>query len=195
MKKTVFVTKQEIRTSYLNKRAALSREDRERFSTEIAEKLHDFLQTHPFKTFHVFLPSVRHMEINTLIIIRLLENWDGVRFVVPVSDYEKHSMKNVVYHNGDELKVDRFGIPEPVNHQEIDLKEIDAVITPLLAFDSEGHRLGYGKGFYDRFFASFEQSVVKIGISFFSALEEKLPSEENDIALDYCITPKDIYEF
>lgn len=189
------MTKQEIRKTYLEKRAALSENDRERLSTDIAEKLHDYLKTHPFKTFHIFLPSVRHMEINTLLIVRLLEQWDHVRFVVPVSDYDNYTMKNVLYHNGDELQIDRFGIPEPVTHTEVNLTEIDAVITPLLAFDKEGHRLGYGKGFYDRFFASFKQNVVKIGVSYFSALEGKLPSEENDIALDYCITPKKIYHF
>lgn len=189
------MTKQEIRKTYLEKRAALSENDRERLSTDIAEKLHDFLKTHSFKTFHVFLPSVRHMEINTLLVVRLLEKWDNVRFVVPVSDYDNHSMKNVLYQNGDDLQVDRFGIPEPVKHEEVNLTEIDAVITPLLAFDEKGHRLGYGKGFYDRFFASFEQKVAKIGVSYFSALEEFLPSEENDIALDYCVTPDKIYEF
>lgn len=189
------MTKQEIRKIYLEKRAALSENDREHLSTEIAKKLHDFLQTHSFKTFHIFLPSVKHMEINTLLIIRLLEEWDHVRFVVPVSDYDEHSMKNVLYHNGDALQIDRYGIPEPVNHTEVNLNEIDAVITPLLAFDKEGHRLGYGKGFYDRFFASFEQRVVKIGVSYFPALEAFLPSEENDIALDYCVTPERIYAF
>ena len=68
------------------------------------------------------------------------------------------------------------------------------VFVPLLAFDESGSRIGYGKGFYDRFLSKCRPDSVKIGLSFFQS-EPKIIHENIDFPLDYCITPKKIYTF
>ena len=69
------------------------------------------------------------------------------------------------------------------------------VFIPLLAFDQKGNRVGYGKGFYDKFLEQCKPKTVKIGLSFFSTEEEISDIYKNDISLDYCVTPQTIYKF
>ncbi|MDR9457609.1 MAG: 5-formyltetrahydrofolate cyclo-ligase, partial [Salegentibacter sp.] len=72
---------------------------------------------------------------------------------------------------------------------------LDLVFIPLLAFDKTGNRVGYGKGYYDRFLDSCKPGVIKIGLSFFEAEEEIKEMFETDVALDYCVTPNRVYQF
>ena len=69
------------------------------------------------------------------------------------------------------------------------------MFIPLLAFDQTGHRVGYGKGFYDLFLKNCKPETLKIGLSFFSAENEISDVFESDVKLDYCVTPKMIYRF
>ena len=72
---------------------------------------------------------------------------------------------------------------------------IDVVFIPLLAYDAKGHRIGYGKGFYDRFLQQCKPETLKIGLSFFEAETSIIPHEFTDISLDFCVHPKGIYQF
>jgi 5-formyltetrahydrofolate cyclo-ligase len=69
------------------------------------------------------------------------------------------------------------------------------VFVPLLAFDTTGNRVGYGKGFYDAFLSNVKPETIKIGLSFFEAETSIADVFENDVKLDYCVTPKKIYAF
>jgi 5-formyltetrahydrofolate cyclo-ligase len=93
------------------------------------------------------------------------------------------------------IKKNTWNIPEPINGIPIVTKQIDVVFVPLLAFDDSGHRVGYGKGFYDKFLANCKPEVIKIGLSFFKSIEKIVDVFENDIKLDYCVTPDKIYRF
>lgn len=88
-----------------------------------------------------------------------------------------------------------FGIDEPVNGTPFDTAEIDLVFVPLLAFDEAGYRVGYGKGYYDRFLRTCSPNVLKIGFSFFEAEQDIDDVNEYDIQLDICITPGKTYTF
>ena len=72
---------------------------------------------------------------------------------------------------------------------------IDVVFVPLLAFDKLGHRVGYGKGFYDKFLRGCRPKIIKIGLSFFEIEKPIEDTHLNDVNLDYCVTPKHIYMF
>lgn len=88
-----------------------------------------------------------------------------------------------------------FGIMEP---EEGDVLTPDIVITPLLAFDQKGYRLGYGGGYYDATIESLRQDkeITYIGVGYAEqAVLFKLPREEHDIPLDYMLTPKSIIDF
>jgi 5-formyltetrahydrofolate cyclo-ligase len=88
-----------------------------------------------------------------------------------------------------------WGIPEPIGGRIVEPAEFDVVLIPLLAFDVNGHRVGYGKGFYDRYLASCRPDCLKIGISFFEAVAPIVDVEAHDIPLDMAICPTQIYDF
>ncbi|MFZ0597958.1 MAG: 5-formyltetrahydrofolate cyclo-ligase, partial [Flavobacterium sp.] len=72
---------------------------------------------------------------------------------------------------------------------------IEVVFVPLLAFDNVGNRVGYGKGFYDKFLAQCKPRTIKIGLSFFEAENQIDDVFESDVKLDYCVTPEKIFRF
>jgi 5-formyltetrahydrofolate cyclo-ligase len=93
------------------------------------------------------------------------------------------------------IKVNDWGIPEPVDGVEIPASKIEAVFIPLLVFDQKGNRIGYGKGFYDEFLSRCTKEVVKVGLSLFPAEKEIEEVNEHDVPLDYCVSPEKIYNF
>jgi len=88
-----------------------------------------------------------------------------------------------------------FGLRQPATGNIISPEKIDLVLVPLLAFDDSGNRLGYGKGFYDRFLSKCRPDVLSIGLSWFEA-EQTLPEiGTHDVPLKYCVTPQRLYVF
>ena len=88
------------------------------------------------------------------------------------------------------LKVNSYGIPEPINGIEIDAEKIDLVFVPLLISDEKKYRVGYGKGFYDRFLAECRIDVKTIGLNFFKPIDCVEDVNEFDIPLNQVIYPK-----
>lgn len=84
---------------------------------------------------------------------------------------------------------------EPADGMIMDPQKLDIVFVPLLAFDKKGYRVGYGKGYYDRFLVKCRPDVIKIGFSFFEAVDSIEDINEFDVPLNFCITPRRIYEF
>ncbi|RWU07668.1 5-formyltetrahydrofolate cyclo-ligase [Pedobacter chitinilyticus] len=142
---------------------------------------------------HVFLPIVEKREPDTFLLIDWLQqNHSKMSIVVSRSNFSDHSMSHHPYQKED-LKANHYHIPEPQT-TEIFEGRIDMVLVPLLAFDQHGYRVGYGKGFYDRFLS--EINTRKVGISLFDILPEDISDvHKDDIKLDLCITPKQIYSF
>ncbi|MEY2811910.1 MAG: hypothetical protein RI991_905, partial [Bacteroidota bacterium] len=89
----------------------------------------------------------------------------------------------------------QYGIPEPTAGIEVTSDMIDVVVVPLLAFDKKGNRVGYGKGYYDRFLASCRNDVITIGLSFFPPVLSIDDIDFFDKKLDFCITPDSVYAF
>jgi 5-formyltetrahydrofolate cyclo-ligase len=88
-----------------------------------------------------------------------------------------------------------FGIPEPVISKEklVNPENIDLLIVPGICFDLAGNRLGYGKGFYDKFMTGL--NAIKIGVCFEEQLlkNKKIPAEATDVSLDFIVTEKGVY--
>src|SRR5690554_3395182 len=103
-------------------------------------------------------------------------------------------MNNFLLKKKTDIKDSNYGILEPVASIVIEPTMVDVVFVPLLAFDISGHRVGYGKGFYDRFLARCRMDAIFVGLSFFEA-ESKIDSTSDDIPLDFCVTPEKIYCF
>ena len=92
------------------------------------------------------------------------------------------------------LETGTFGIREPKaeSQRPLPLTQITAVILPGLAFDKQGNRLGYGKGFYDQFLQHFTVNPLLVAVAFSFQLLEKVPSEPHDVPVDYIVTPERI---
>lgn len=142
---------------------------------------------------HVFLPIVEKKEVNTTFLIEALQH--KLKIITSRTNWDTMEMENVELLPETELALNKWGVPEPLGGAIVPEQEVDVVIVPLLAFDVQGHRVGYGKGFYDKFLAKCKKEVIKAGVSFFGP-EEKIDDVfKEDIALDYCFTPAEIYQF
>ena len=102
--------------------------------------------------------------------------------IVPCCTDEAGNMIGVKINSFDELKEGFFGILEPETWVEFPKNKIDFAIVPALAFDKEGYRLGYGKGYYDRFLSDI--SPYKLGVCAKEFYMESLPHDEFDVKMD-----------
>ncbi|WP_316779790.1 5-formyltetrahydrofolate cyclo-ligase [Pedobacter antarcticus] len=145
------------------------------------------------RTVHLFLPIEEKNEPDTFLFIDWLRReHPEITIVIPRADFETSLMTHHVFAGREMLQKNKFQIWEPIDDQEHSA-EIDLVLVPLLAVDVRGYRVGYGKGFYDRF---LEASVaLKVGVSFFAPEGEISDVHENDIRLDCCLTPDTIVYF
>ncbi len=187
------MTKSKLRRLYKKRRAELSDELIEAESLVIANHILNLnIWNHSF--YHVFLSITEHKEINTGYILNILSGKDK-NIVISKTNFETVTMVHYLLTDATLIRKNNHNIPEPVDGIEIETLKVDVVFVPLLAFDKQGHRIGYGKGFYDKFLSECKPETIKIGLSFFEA-EEKIEGIFNsDVALDYCVTPKTIYRF
>jgi len=185
--------KKEIRIHYKNLRKELSEEAIEEKSLAIANNLIQ-LPVWDKTYFHVFLPIVEHKEVDTEFILHLLSGKDK-EIVISKSDFETRTMTHFLLTDNTKIKKNEFNIPEPVNGLQVQSSNIDVVFVPLLAFDNFGNRVGYGKGFYDKFLSECRPETIKIGLSFFESVNQIDDVFESDVKLDYCVTPLKTYTF
>ncbi|MCM5662456.1 5-formyltetrahydrofolate cyclo-ligase [Galbibacter mesophilus] len=187
------MNKTELRLQYKNKRSLLTPSNIEDFSIAIANQLLP-LPIWDKTYFHLFLSIEKQKEIDTSYILSILQGKDK-EVVISKSNFETGELINYLLTDNTKIKVNPYGIPEPVDGIEIPNKKIEVVFIPLLAYDKQGNRIGYGKGFYDRFLASCNKNVIKIGLSFFPPEEKIEDVSIQDIALDFCVTPEKIIKF
>ncbi|WP_299604827.1 5-formyltetrahydrofolate cyclo-ligase [uncultured Aquimarina sp.] len=187
------MSKNELRAKYKALRSKLENDQIDDLSLDISNHLLQ-LDIWEKSFYHIFLSIQKQKELNTEFILHILQGKDK-NIVVSKSNFKDNSLEHMLLTDNTVLKVNDWGIPEPVDGIPIPESKIDVVFVPLLAFDQLGNRVGYGKGFYDKFLSKCNPETIKIGLSFFSAeelIENVLPT---DIALDFCVTPQKIYDF
>ena len=190
----IILKKDIVRKTYLKKRHSLPSTEFEKYSSRLIQNTIELIKKYELKCVHCFLPIHTKDEINTLPIIQYC--WkNNIKVVVPVSNFKEGTMRNAAFSPSTKTKQAKYNITEPIDPIWIENNNIDLVITPLLAFDTKGYRVGYGKGFYDRFFASLHKNVKKIGISLFSPCEVVEDINEHDVPLTCCVTPNKNYSF
>lgn len=150
----------------------------------------------PRWTVHLFLPIAGNQEPNTYAIAEWLrKQYPDIRLVLPKTERGSNRMNHVVWDAKTTLEPNDWGIPEPVAGTTVLPQDIDAVFLPLLIFDEQGNRIGYGKGFYDRFLTECRPATRKIGISLFEAVKVITDVSAHDVAMDLCVTPTRIWSF
>ena len=187
------MTKKELRLKYKELRQGLQQEEIETSSIAIANQLLK-LPIWDKTYYHVFLPIEELKEVNTEFILHILSGKDR-EIVLSKSDFEARTMKHFLLTDNTKIAKNEYNIPEPIDGLEVPVAKIEVVFVPLLAFDELGNRVGYGKGFYDKFLSECNKKAIKIGLSFFAAETEIESVYTNDVKLDYCITPNKVYIF
>ncbi|MGB1040413.1 MAG: 5-formyltetrahydrofolate cyclo-ligase [Flavobacteriales bacterium] len=186
------MTKSELRKAYLTKRKELSSQFVKIESLKISDI---FSQNFDFedKVVHCFIPIAKNNEIDTwLLIDRIMEKG---KVVVPKANFENSSMTHFYFEKDTELIQNQHGILEPNNAELCGIEDIDVVLLPLLTFDNDGYRVGYGGGFYDRFLSQLPSKTQLIGLSLFEPVDEIKDLNTFDKKMHHCITPTEIYSF
>lgn len=184
------MTKKELRSKYKQLRKELTEEQIEDLSLEIANQCLQ-LPIWNKSNYHIFLPIVHHREVNTEYLLHILQGKDK-NVILSQSNFQDLSMKHYLLDDQISIKKNEFGIPEPNNGIPIADELIDVVFVPLLAYDKNGHRVGYGKGFYDRFLSKCRKDVITIGLSFFLPENHIDDASDLDVKLHYIVSPIEI---
>lgn len=187
------MNKKDLRKKYKELRSHLTEDEIVDKSLAIANRI---LQLDIWnKTYyHLFLTIEEQKEIDTEFVLQVLAGKDK-EIVVSKSDFETYEMTHFLLTDNTKFRNNVYNIPEPINGLEVPVDKIEVVFVPLLAFDINGHRVGYGKGFYDKFLSRCTADVITIGLSFFDAEEVVSDVYENDVKLDFCVTPTQNYIF
>ena len=116
-------------------------------------------------------------------------------YPVMVENKGVNKMIAVIVDDNTLFETNKYGIDEPIDGIDMFSTEIDMVIVPLLCFDKKGYRVGYGKGYYDRFLKFCRKDCIKIGFSYFEPIDKIEDVDKFDVKLNYCITPNNIFTF
>lgn len=187
------MNKTELRKKYKGKREKLTEQEIEKKSLAIANQLVQMDIWH--KTYyHLFLPIEEKKEVNTEYILNILQAKDK-EIVLSKSDFTTREMLHFLLTDNTKIKKNEYNIPEPINGLPVPNEMIDVAFVPLLAYDKQGNRVGYGKGFYDKFLSQCKPDVIKIGLSFFEPEDLIENVFETDVKLDYCVTSERVICF
>ena len=127
-------------------------------------------------------------EVN---VMPLLEKFEKSNYIISLPKIGKNSSMNFfVWSTNDPLNINEYGIPEPITNRMI---FPDVLLVPLVAYDKNCNRVGYGGGFYDRYIKRTKKikNILTIGLAFSYQKVKKIPIEKNDIKIDFIITEKD----
>ncbi|MGN6400995.1 MAG: 5-formyltetrahydrofolate cyclo-ligase [Flavisolibacter sp.] len=143
-----------------------------------------------------FYPIEENNEVDTFLITDHLHFKNpNLNICYPKTAFHNQTMQAVLCNADSIFEANAYNIPEPLDNEIIEPSLLDVVIVPLLAFDTKGNRIGYGKGFYDRYLKDCRSDCIKIGLSYFEAIDAVDDANEFDVPLDLCITPQRTYVF
>ena len=185
------LTKLALRRSFLKKRHALSDQEHEDMSFAIANNCLKLPIWH-LDYYHIYLPIKAKAEIDTTLILTLLQGKDKQVILPRIKGSE---LEHILLTDITKLKTNTLGIVEPEKGIKISPEQIDVIFLPLLAWDKSGNRLGYGKGFYDNFLSLCKTNTIKVGLSFFDPVDKIVDIRSEDIRMDFCVNPEGIKKF
>jgi 5-formyltetrahydrofolate cyclo-ligase len=176
--------KRAVRLRILAARDAMSASERDRATARIVDRVLSLPEVGRASTVMAFWSF--GSEPGTAPLMEALDS-RGVRVALP--RIVGGDMEAYAYAPGDAVTATSFGASEPSTGVALDPSAIDVVVTPAVAFDRSGRRVGYGGGFYDRFFPRTRTDALRIGIGFdLQLVEEELPGGHFDLGLDAIVT-------
>ena len=123
-------------------------------------------------------------------VIKILEKFEKKNYFISLPKIKKNSQMDFFYWSTkDPLKINKYGIPEPISNK---VKYPDILLVPLVAYDKNLNRIGYGGGFYDRYIKKIKKNrkIITIGLAYSFQKVKKIPVNEYDIKLDFIVTEK-----
>ena len=180
-----------LRSHYKKKRFSLTKQEVDDLSQRVCKQL-DKLNIWKLKHYHIFISISKYNELDTSFIINKLKS-EKKNIVVP--KILNNELVHIAINDQTEFSINEYGIKEPNNGNSFIIENLDLIFIPLLAYDLEGHRVGYGMGYYDKFLKLTNKSSLKIGLSFFDPINKIQDIDDNDVKLDYCITPTQVHKF
>ena len=186
--------KNEARKLFLSKRISITSEAYNHINNKILEGIESLKPQLEEKNIHIFLSIPDKAEIETSQIIELLRSWNCTIYT-SISNFDKSTMDTAELKRDTIIKENKYGIPEPVSIQFTSSSILDIIFIPLLAYDQSGYRVGYGKGFYDRYLANCDKDLFKIGLSPFEPIKSISNIDKFDVPLDICISPDQTFRF
>ena len=190
------MTKTELRTIFREKRSSLSPDERQTESRDIATRFFDAVDLTSIAVLDVFIPIAKFNEVDTSYIYKAIwRSCPNIVTTAPKVDHDIGQLYHLVFNADTAFVKNKWGISEPVLDVSVTEAAIDMTLVPLLCFDRCGHRVGYGKGFYDRFLARCRPDVRKVGLAYFGPVEQIEDIDRYDVRLDHVVTPDEVYTF
>ena len=189
------MTKQELRKHYLEKRKSLTDGECADFNLKLYNLFFASVDLSFIHVLHTYLPIEKNNEPDTWMLVdRIRREFPNVRLSVPRVG-PAGELENFFFEGLHQLQTNAWAIQEPRQGVPTPVHKIDLVIVPLLAIDRQGHRVGYGKGYYDRFLKLCAGNCKKIGLSFFPCVDVITNLDAHDVRINSCITPQGVVNF
>ena len=180
--------KNQLRDDILEKRNSLPKEEVTSKSRNIEERLFNLDPYKKSRTVMLFVSFNNEVYTHDMI-----KKSFGKKNVVIPKVMQQEIEPSVIIDFDSLIPAGKFGILEPIEIMKIAYKNIDLVLVPGIAFDSGGHRIGYGFGYYDKFLKKVPKAV-KVGLAFDFQIVDRIPAEEHDVPVDFIITEKRVIE-
>ncbi len=191
-----YMNKKELRKIFSQKRLALSEAEYLQLSHRLCEMFFASIDLSFVKVVHIFIPIAKNREPDTwLIIDRIRREFPHIRLSIPRVNQTEATLENFFLEGLHQLKPNVWGIPEPTQGVPTPSEKIDMVIMPMLAFDQEGQRVGYGKGFYDKLLAGCRADCKRVGLSFFDGMDHIDDVQSHDQPMHLVVTPTQVVSF
>ncbi|MCT4699738.1 5-formyltetrahydrofolate cyclo-ligase [Tenacibaculum haliotis] len=180
--------KADLRKIYKQKRKELTELEKTKFQESIYQQIFD-LDFNDINNVHLFLSMQKFNEIDTRPIIDFFRKKDK-KIIVSQCNFKDDSLSHFYLKEDSKIALNKFGVPEPINAEEVAVTKIDLVFVPMLISDKKNYRVGYGKGFYDRFLADCRKDTKTIGLNFFPPIQKIEDTHTFDVPLHQIIVPK-----
>jgi 5-formyltetrahydrofolate cyclo-ligase len=182
--------KNTLRNVYLQKRKMLSELEYQRRNLLLLEQLKVFTTQYNFQRIHVFLPIRKQKEPDTIPFIQYIwDNQPQIQVITSISDLNLPAMQHYKIDKQIIIQPNKWGIPEPQNAGLFPIEEIDCVFVPMVIGSKTGHRIGYGKGYYDRFLSKCSSDTYFLGISSAPLLDGDIYADKYDLKMHGIVTP------
>jgi 5-formyltetrahydrofolate cyclo-ligase len=186
--------KQSLRKTILPLRRVLSPDVVSHNSAAIAERFLSAVQIEPTAVVHIYLAIPGSGEVETRPLINAISaQYPHIIYCAPVLDAAADAITSVRFDPSTTWASGPLGIPQPVSGEQIGASQISVVIVPLVAFDADCNRLGYGRGIYDRFLSALAPTAIKVGLAHEIQRLARVPQDAWDRQLDLVITERETY--